>query len=63
MSHSSEEAAAIATGCITEAAFEEALAQVEREDGAPVPLKLKKVGQEGTWRFGNRNGSKEKWML
>ena len=34
MSHSSEEAADIATGSITEAAFEEARAQVEREDGA-----------------------------
>ena len=41
---SSEEAADIATGSITEAAFEEALAQVEKEDGAPVPLKMKKVG-------------------
>ena len=34
MSHSSEGAADIATGSITEAAFEEARAQVEREDGA-----------------------------
>ena len=34
MSHSSEEAADIATGSITEAAFEQARAQVEREDGA-----------------------------
>ena len=41
-----QEAADIAAGSITEAAFEEALAQVEKEDGAPVPLKLKKVGQK-----------------
>ena len=35
MSHSSKEAAVLATVSITEAALEEALAQVERDDGAP----------------------------
>ena len=35
MSHSSKEVADIATVSITEAAFEEALARVGREDGAP----------------------------
>ena len=41
MSHSSEETADIATGSITEAASEEALAQVKEKMAHQVPLRLK----------------------
>ncbi len=48
------------TGSITEAAFEDARAQVERM-AHQVPLKLKKIDwPEGTWRFGRRIAKKKK---
>ena len=57
MSHSSEEAADIATGSITETAFEEALAQVEREDGAPSAVEA-----EESWPSRHLALRKQEWL-
>ena len=66
MSHSSEEAAAIATGSITEAAFEEALAQVKEKMAHQVPLRMKnRLAKEapGVSETGIALTKKKGWML